>query len=110
MGSFIYELKCNDVYEDMKRVIDKFDTSDYPVDNVYGMPQANKKVLALMKDECSGKIITEFVGLQSKMYSVCVNGVDHVKKAKGVKANVINKTISFDDYKECWFNDDLSLV
>ncbi|XP_051173486.1 uncharacterized protein LOC127289543 [Leptopilina boulardi] len=99
--SFIYELKCVDVYEDMKNDIQKFDTSDYPVNNVYGMPQANKKVLGLMKDECSGKIITEFVGLRSKMYSIRINGVDGVKKAKGVKSNIVKKTITFDDYKEC---------
>ncbi|XP_051162409.1 uncharacterized protein LOC127282278 [Leptopilina boulardi] len=99
--SFIYELKCNDVYEIMKQDIDKFDTFDYPIDNVYGMPQVNKKVLGLMKDECSGKIITEFVGLRSKMYSVRVNGIDHVKKAKGLKSNIIKKTITFNDFKQC---------
>ena len=39
-----------------------------------------------MKDEGNSKIVTEFVGLKSKMYSICVNGQDFVKKAKGVKA------------------------
>ena len=39
----IYEVECADIYMDMKQNIHKLDTSDYPVNNVYGMPQANKR-------------------------------------------------------------------
>jgi len=41
-NSLIYRVKCNDVYEMMKRD-SRFDTNDYPADNVYGMLLANKK-------------------------------------------------------------------
>ncbi|XP_051159269.1 uncharacterized protein LOC127280359 [Leptopilina boulardi] len=99
--SLVYVVKCQDIYKDMKEDIHKFDTSDYPVNNAYGIPQVNKKVLGLMKDECNGKIVTEFVGLRSKMYSIRVEGEDFVKKAKGIKAGVVKKSIHFDDYVEC---------
>ncbi|XP_051164939.1 uncharacterized protein LOC127283871 [Leptopilina boulardi] len=102
--SLIYEIKCADIYVDMKEDIHKFDTSDYPKDNIYNIPQANNKVLGLMKDECSGKIITEFVGLRSKMYSIRVNGQDFTKKAKRVRSVVLKNYINFNDYTDCLQN------
>ncbi|XP_051170478.1 uncharacterized protein LOC127287531 [Leptopilina boulardi] len=102
--SLIYNIKCEDVYSDMRADIFKFDTSDYPMNNVYGIPQANKKVLGLMKDECNGRIVTEFVGLRSKMYSLRVDNQDFLKKAKGVKSNVVKNHITFNDYIYCLKN------
>ena len=76
--SFIYEVKCPDIYADIKKDIHKFHRSHYTLHNIYGIPQANKNILGLMKDKCNGKIIIEFVGLRSKMYNVRVNGQDFV--------------------------------
>lgn len=61
------------------------------MNNNFGIELVNKKIPGLMKDECNGKCITEFVGLRSKMYSIQIDGTETVKKAKGVKPNVINK-------------------
>ncbi|XP_031788876.1 uncharacterized protein LOC116417894 isoform X2 [Nasonia vitripennis] len=102
--SLIYAIQCNDFYEDMKRNIHMFDTSDYPADNIFNMPRVNKKIVGLMKDECNGKILTEFVGLRSKMYSTRVNNQDSMKKIKGIKASVVKKTIEFNDYLDCLKN------
>ncbi|EZA48473.1 hypothetical protein X777_13782 [Ooceraea biroi] len=99
--SLIYHIECEDVYEQMKRDIARFDTSDYASDNVYGIPLANKKVLGLMKDENNGAIMTEFVGLRAKMYALKVDSKKDTKKAKGVKSNVVTRTITFDDYMQC---------
>ena len=66
------------------------DFSDYPQDSIFLDP-ANKKVVARMKDELRGKIISEFIGLKPKMYSlIAVDGVG-IKKAKGVNKNVIKR-------------------
>jgi len=54
-----------------------------------------------MKDECAGKVVTEFVGLRSKMYSARVEGKDVPKKCKGIRACVHKNAITFGDYKTC---------
>lgn len=54
-----------------------------------------------MKDEANGKCLSEFVGLRSKMYSVRIDGIDAIKKAKGVKQNVIRKKIDFNTFLNC---------
>ncbi|XP_036148439.1 uncharacterized protein LOC118647504 [Monomorium pharaonis] len=99
--SLVYHVECENIYENMKRDIVRFDTSDYPIDNVYGMPLENKKVPGLMKDENNGAIMTEFVGLRAKMYALRVDGKKDTKKAKGIKSSVVARTITFDDYTRC---------
>ena len=62
--------------------------SDYPPDsNVFDI--FNNKVIGKMKNEFKGKIISEFVGLKSKMYSlVHVDGKEN-KQPKGVNRGVV---------------------
>ena len=45
-----------------------FDFSNYSKDSKF-FNETNKKVIGKMRDESEGKIIDEFVGLKSKMYS-----------------------------------------
>lgn len=99
--SFIYHVKTECFYSDMKQDIEKYDTSDYASDNVYNLPRVNKKVPGLFKDELNGAIVTDFVGLRSKMYCVRTGKIDKMKKAKGVKKYVLKKEISFENYLEC---------
>jgi len=103
--SLIYRIECNDVYDIMKRDIAKFDTSDYSIDNAYGISLVNKKVSSLMKDENNGAIMTEFVGLRAKMCALHADGKKDTKKVKGVKSNVVARTITFDDYTRCLQNE-----
>lgn len=99
--SFILEIKTDCFYSDMLQNLDKYDTSDYSEDNIFKIPRVNKKVPGLFKDELNGKVMTEFVGLRSKMYCVKAEGVEKMKKAKGVKKYVLKKTITFDHYMDC---------
>ena len=98
-------------YGEAKRDIVRFDTSDYPADNAYGMLLANKKVSGLMKDESNGAIMTEFAGLRAKMYAVRVNGKKNIKKAESVKNKlmVVARTITFDDYMRC-LNEEIEMT
>lgn len=104
--SAILHIFTHDIYEFIRKECHNFDTSDYPINNRYKIPQKNKKVPGIMKDECQGKIMKEFIGLRSKAYSFLVeneaseNNVKLYKKAKGVKKSSM-KTITFEDYKNC---------
>ncbi|XP_045466137.1 uncharacterized protein LOC123674983 isoform X1 [Harmonia axyridis] len=107
--SLTYEISNQDPYEQIRQDCPtRFDTSDYPPDNVYNIPRVNKKVLGLMKDENNGLIMTDFVGLHSKMYSYCVDSKE-LKKIKGIKKNVV-KSLSFNDFLQCLLNDSVMYI
>ena len=128
--SLIYEIKNHDIYDVIRQDCSQyFDTSDYPKNNIYSIPRVNKKVLGMMKDENSGRIMTHFIGLRSKMYATkvlytheereearsklekankerveIVNALANLgvtKKIKGVKKSAIQTKIKFEDYIEC---------
>ena len=58
----------------------------------------------MFKDEVAGKQITHFVGLRPKLYSYKVEDEKDLKKCKGIKKNVVKKSIDFDDYVKCLFS------
>ncbi|XP_073244701.1 uncharacterized protein [Porites lutea] len=104
--SLMYQIKTKDFYEDICYDIkNKFDTSDFPSDHPSGITTGvNKKVIGMFKDEASGKQITHFVGLRPKLYSYKVEGEKELKKCKGIKKNVVKKSLIFDDYVRCLFS------
>ncbi|GFS52373.1 uncharacterized protein NPIL_503241 [Nephila pilipes] len=107
--SFIYEIKTDDFYSDMKDDINLYDTSDYDKNNVYNLPLVNKKVIGKMKDENKGNIMTEYVGLKSKMYAYKTNNKIE-KRLKGIKKQTLKNKITFEDYKACLLNQKLKYV
>jgi len=102
--SLAYEITTEDFYADIAGDVEqKFDTSDYPKDHPSGIKAgANKKVVGMFKDESAGKQIEEFIGLRAKLYSYKMfEGKKENKKCKGVKKNVVENTITHEDYKDC---------
>ena len=106
--SLMYLIQTEDVYQDInKDVRRKFDTSDYPENHPSGIKTGvNKKVIGKFEDEAAGKQITHFVGLRRKLYTFKVEEKGETRKAKGVKKNVIKKSLSFEDYEKCLFTEE----
>ena len=67
--SLAYETKSEDICEEFFKHKHLFDFSNYPKDWKF-FDETNKNVIGKMKDKSEEKIIEEFVGLKSKMYSI----------------------------------------
>ena len=57
-----------------------------------------------MKDECAGCIIEEYVAVRPKMYSIFEANGQNIKKANGMKKNVVKKHIRHKQYREALFS------
>lgn len=100
--SLTYVVETEDIYRDMGKNSHLFDTSEYPIDHPLHSDR-NKKKIGCFKDELNSKIIEEFVGLRSKMYSI-KSGESEKKTAKGVCKKVIKDNLKHSDYRECLLN------
>lgn len=99
--SFILNIRCNDVYDVMKNQLTYFDTSNYPNSHPCFSIERKKK-LGFMKDEFASVPLKRFLGLRSKLYTV--ESMDRcIKRAKGVKKNVVKQEITFEDYERALF-------
>ena len=96
--SLAYKIKSEDVYEEFFKHKHLFDFSNYPKDSKF-FDETNKKVIGKMKDESEGKIIDEFVGLKSKMYSMKNIDGKVSNTAKGVSI-----VTEFSEFKDTLFN------
>lgn len=99
--SLLYFLKFDDAYENLKRDIARFDTNNYPENNLYGISRGNKKIPGLMKAENNGLIMTEFVNLRAKIYATRGIGRSDTMKIKDIKKSIVAREITFDDYLRC---------
>ena len=96
--SLIYEIKSEDIYEELFKWKDLFDFSSYSKDSKH-FHSTNKKVIGKMKDKFSGVIIDEFIGLKSKIYSI--------KKIDGKESNTatgVNVSTEFNGFKDVLLN------
>ena len=103
--SLVYHIKTEDFYADIADDVQaRFDTCGYIPDRPLPVG-LNKKVIGLMKDELGGKIMTEFISLRPKLYSYRKLDGSGDEKCKGIKKCVVKKTLTFDNYKTCLFDD-----
>ena len=96
--SLTYKIKLEDVYKNIFKHKHLLGFSNYPKDSKF-FDLTNKKVIGKMKDESEGKIIGEFVGLKSKMYSMKNIDGKESNTAKGV-----NIATEFNEFKDTLFN------
>ena len=99
-SSLVYVRAENTSSEISKEFQTWFDISNYKLDKPLAKGK-NKKVIGLVKDELSEKIMREFIGLREKSYSYLRGNNDEDKKAKGTKKCVIKRKLKFEYYKNC---------
>jgi hypothetical protein len=96
--SLCYHIRKHDIFQIIKEHKTEFDLSNYPKDHEL-YDSINNKVVGKFKNE-SVKIITEFIGLRSKLYSFTVEGEEHChNRCKGVKTYVAKK-LTIDNYRD----------
>ena len=114
--SFILDIKTDNFFEDNKEDLKKwFDTFNYHKDMILPEEYAknanvNKKVIGKMKNELGNGYMSEFIALSPKLYASQQVNVDKTlsedKKARGTSRVVTKKSLSFDHYKKCLFNNE----
>ena len=83
--SFIVPVKTDGIYKDIAEDVEtRFDISNFETDRTLSKAK-NKKVIRLINDKLSGKIMNKFLGLRAKTYSYLKDNNDEDKKAKGTK-------------------------
>ena len=104
--SFIIYIKTEDFYKDISDDVKIWsDTSNYNKNDKRPLPIGkNKKVPGLFKDELGGKIIVEIFALRPKIYEYLMDDGSNHKKAKATKKRVIKQKLTFENYKDCLFN------
>ena len=110
-SSFVIYIITADVYKDITNDVERwFDTSNFDENDKTPLPiSKNKKVPGLFKDELGGKIIKQFCVLRAKTYAYLMDDDSEKKKAKGTKKCVIKRRRMFENYKDCLFNDKITL-
>ena len=114
--SFVLSMESDDFFKDIKDDLKEwFDTSGYEKNRV--LPDefkknasVNKKIIVKMKDELGKGHMSEFVAIAPKVYVYqqihIANTLSADKKARGTNKSVTKKSLSFDLYKKCLFNNE----
>ena len=102
-------IKTEDFYKDIAGDVERwFDTSNYDEKDKIPLPIAkNKKMIGMFKVELGGKIMTEFCALRTKAYAYKLDDDTEMKKAKGKKKCKVKREITFKNYVDALFKDEV---
>ena len=115
--SFVLEAETDDFFKDTRDDLKEWiDASNYHKDMVLPdeykkKASVNKKVIGKMKNELGKGHMNEFIAISPEVYAykqIQVDGtVSEDKKARGTSKTVTKKTLIFDHYKNCLFNNEI---
>ena len=107
--SFVMNIKTEDFSKDIAGDVERwFNTSNYDKKDKRPRPIGrNKKVIGMFKDELGGKIMTEFCALRAKAYAYKLDDDTEMKKSKGTKKCIVKREITFKNYVDALFNDEV---
>jgi hypothetical protein len=97
--SFTIKVETDDIYEFIRSRSDVFDTSNYPIDNPYGIERKNQAVSGMFKDELGGVPMRAIVAVRAKLNSY-ITDLSHKNTMKGIIKLVKNGT-AFEEFLEC---------
>ena len=113
--NFLLEIETCALFDDIKDDIKEwFDTSGYDknmvlTDEYAKIAGVNKKIIGRMKDELGKGYMTEFAAFTPKVdgskRTRLDNSLTEHKRAKGIKKMVTKKSLCFDMYTQCLFQD-----
>ena len=105
--SFVMNIETDDFQKDIADDVDKwFDTSNFDKNDNRPL-ESGRKVIGKFKDELGGKIMTEFCALRAKAYAYKLDDDTEKKKAKGTKKCIVKREITFKNYVDALFNDEI---
>ena len=98
--SFVLHIKTEDVNHDCNVIKDYMGFSGYdPKHKCYD--KTNKKKLRCFKDEADGKIITNFIALKPKSYSLKIHNEEKdEQKRKGIVKHKVKKELTYNSYDD----------
>ena len=108
--SLVLEIETEDFFADIAADVPEwFDTNNFSpkhpaVEKALPIVPENNKKIGLMKDDCDGAIMTEFVALRPKLYSFLVEANEEIRekqRAKGVKKCMIKKSLRHANFVKC---------
>ena len=94
--SFVYNIQHPDIYDWMQEHKQYFDLSYYKRDDMHDDETKNKR--GCFKDELNGCVMSEWLGLNPKYYSLKYQNIEK-KQRKGVSKAFEHKLITFKDYE-----------